>query len=267
MPKNRQKKGWKMKEKKDKNRIICFTIADSNNMRYYKKLKNSLKYWHPDLELRLIGGNELQGLLQQDPQFYYRATPAVAWNLIKDHDIVIKMDADQVITGNISHTWEGDFDVAMVNNSNPREMKKYPVNVWNIHPLSYINCGFVVMKSQAFIDHWLGLCVSPHFLNYQFREQDLLNIMVFYMGDGLRGPYKVKFLDGSQYAHGLVTRGYELQFELRDNKLILPKNEEWNKEDKIVKVIHWAGGNQPDKMNFNIQFKEDVAKWLQKITK
>lgn len=253
---------------KDKRKNLCiFTIVDEKNLQYYEKFKNSLHYWHPDIELKLVGGNELNRLLQQDPQFFYRATPAVAWNLIKEYKTVIKADCDQVITGDISHTWQGDFDVAVVNNSNPRELKKYPITVWNIHPLSYINCGFVVMKSQAFIDHWLELCVSPHFLNYQFREQDLLNIMIFYMGDGLKGPYKIKFLDASQYAHGLITKGYWIDFILKENQLILPKNEEWNKEDKIVKIIHWAGGNQPNKMNFNLQFKPDVAKWLTKITR
>ena len=67
-------------------------------------------------------------------------------------------------------------------------------------------------------------------------------------------------------AHGLISKGFWLDMIVKNNKLILPKNEEWNKEDKTVKVLHWAGGNTPDKMNFNLQFKEGVAKWLQKIT-
>ena len=199
-----------MKEKKNKNkqRVLAFTIADDNNLQYYEKLKNSLKYWHPDLELRLIGGTELQGLLQKDPQFFYRATPALAWNFIKDYDVVIKADCDQVITGDISHTWQGDFDIAVVNNSNPRELKKYPVSVWNIHPLSYLNCGFVVMKSQAFIDHWLGLCTSPHFLNYQFREQDLLNILCSDYHN-----YKVKWLEEKDF-YGEQAKPYWLELWL-----------------------------------------------------
>ena len=256
------------KKKKKKNKILAFSIADQNNMKYFEKMEKSFHRFHPGIEIKLVSGDELEKVLAQDPHFFYRATPAVAWNLFNngDYDTIVKLDADQIITGDLSHTWEGEFDVAVVNNSNPKEFKKYPVTVWNIHPLSYVNCGYVVMKSPRFVQHWLGLCASPHFQHYQMREQDLLNIMCFYMGSNFGGPYNVRFLDASQYAHGLVSKGYWLSFKKKKGQLIMPKNKEWNTEDKIVKIIHWAGGNQPDKMNFNLQFKPEVAKWLKKIS-
>ena len=258
----------KSKKQRNNKKTVAFSIADENNLKYFEKLEKSFHHFHPDIELNLVGGDQLNNLLKQDPQFFYRATPAVAWNLFnQDYDIVVKIDADSIITGDISHTWDNDFDVAVVNNSNPREMKKYPVTVWNIHPLSYVNCGYVVMKSARFVQHWLGLCASPHFQHYQMREQDLLNIMVFYMSNQFGGPYNIRFLDASKYAHGLVTKGYWLDYKLEKDKLILPKNDEWNNEDKEIKIIHWAGGNQPDKMNFNLQFKESVARWLTNLTK
>ena len=203
-----------------------------------------------------------------------------------------KLDADTVITGNLDHIWEGEFDVAVVNNSNPREDKAYPVRLWNINPLAYVNCGFVVMKSKAFVDHWMGLCYSEHFNSYQFKEQDLLNIMVFYMSQLVSGQYKVRFLDKSDKWHGLISKGYwpniEYKAKWKNNMnmsgakygtvkitqekvgdvLLLRKNEEWPKdEDKIIKVIHWAGGNQPGKMNFKLHFKPDVVKRLEELVK
>jgi lipopolysaccharide biosynthesis glycosyltransferase len=243
-----------------KNKIVFFTIADEANMPYAKKLEASLKKFHPDIPLVIVTGELLKNTLAQDPQFYYRSTPAVARDLIKEYEIVIKIDADSIVCGDLSHTWDSDFDVACVNNSNPLEMKKYPVTVWNIHPLSYLNAGYVVMKSEAFIDHWFKLCTSPHFNFYQFREQDLLNIMVFY------GTYHVKFLDAGQNWHGLITKGYWPKIIIESDKLVLPKQEDWNKENKTVKIIHWAGGNMPNKMNVHTAFKPEVAKWLTAIT-
>ena len=256
------------KKENNKNKRVFFSIADSNNMEYFKLLEKSFKHFHPNEELKLVGPHELNTLLKQDPQFYYRATPVVAWNLMNEgYDTVIKIDADSLITGDISHTWEGSFDVAVVNNSNPREQAKYSVSVWNVHPLSYVNAGYVVMKSRTFVEHWMGLCTSPHFEHYQMREQDLLNIMVFYMNLDLKGPYDVRLLDASEKAHGLVVKGYWLDMVVKDGKLILPKNEEWNQEDKEVVILHWAGGNTPHKMNINTQFKESVAKWLNNLVK
>jgi hypothetical protein len=186
----------------------------------------------------------------------------VAKDLIHEYKTVLKLDADQVITGDLSHIWKEKYDIGVVNNSNPRELKKYPVSVWNIHPLSYVNCGMVAMQSIEFVEHWWQLCVSPHFDFYQMREQDLLNILVFY------GNYRVNFLDAGDKWHGLISKGYWTQIKLKDDKLILPKNKEWpDNKDKEIVCLHWAGGNEPNKQNFNTQFKSDVATWLKRLTK
>jgi len=246
-----------------KNKVIAVSIADANNMQYFEKMKNSLRKFHTEeeLPLALIGPEQLKE--NPDPQLFYRATPILGKQFFDlGYDTVIKLDADQVITGKLNHIWEGDFDVAVVQNSNPREAKLFPVSVWDIVPAVYVNCGLVVMKSKKFVQNWMNLCFSPHFNNYQMREQDLLNILVYY------GGYNVKMLDNSNKWHGLIHKGYWIDMKLKDDKLILPKNEEWpTDEDKEIVCIHWAGGNTPNKMNFNTAFKEDVAKWLNKLTK
>jgi hypothetical protein len=246
---------------------VFFSIADDNNLGLFTKMEKSFHHFHPKEELKLVASEQLAALLKQDPQFFYRATPVIAWNLFNaGYDEVIKIDADSLILGKINHTWEGKFDVGVVNNSNPRELKKYPVNVWNISPIAYLNAGYVVMKSPRFVEHWLGLCASDHFLHYQMREQDLLNIMAFYMNNTLGGPYNFNFLDSGKYAHGLVTRGYEPQMKLKGGDVVLPANKEWNNEDKIVKIFHWAGGNTP-KGNYKLIFNEEIVGLIDKITK
>jgi len=256
-------------------KVVAFSIADRQNLPYFEMLKNSWQKFHPDIELKLYGEEEIKA--SGDPFFFYRATPLIGRELLKEYDIVVKIDADSIVTGDLSHTWESseDYDVAVVQNSNPKEAKTYPVGVWDINPQIYVNCGYVVMKSKTFVEHWWALCSSYHFNNYQFKEQDFLNILVYYCG------YRCRLLDsdgeGNKW-HGLISKGYwnqiELKYETKDikgslpgKKLILPKNDEWPRGmDKEIDIIHWAGGNTPDKMNFRIHFKEDMIKHLDWLT-
>jgi len=247
-----------------------FTIADKNNLKYYEMLKESLSKFSDD-KLILIDEDKVNQL--GDPYFYYRATPIVAKGLLKKYDAVCKLDADTIITGNIDHIWEGDYDVAVVKNSNPKEDARYPVRLMDIHPLSYVNCGFVVMKSKGFVENWLKLCMSDHFLNFQYREQDLLNIMVFYMSEPFGGQWKVRHLDDGNRWHGLISKGYWPNIGIANNPetgekhLFLDKNDEWPKDDvKIISAIHWAGGNV-GKMNYRLHFKPKVVKYLDKLIK
>ena len=172
------------------------------------------------------------------------------------------MDCDQIVCGDISELWTTpDVDVMGVLNSNPKEAKTYPVQVWDIHPGEYLNAGLVVMRSEQFIRNWLGLCMGPRFMNYQFREQDILSILVHY------GPYKTKVLDFSSNLWGLSSRQYEPKMILKENKLILPKGEDgYPNEDKVIKVWHRAGGSIPNKMNFHTLFNEEVSDWMDKLT-
>ena len=240
-----------------------FTIADKNNLKYYEMLKNSLAKFTDD-PLILIDEPKIKQL--GDPYFFYRATPIIAKALMKDYDMVCKLDSDQIITGSLDHIWEGDFDTAVVKNSNPREDKKYPVRLLDIHPFSYANCGFVVMKSKAFVEQWLKLCMSDHFNNFQYREQDLLNIMIFFMGDKFGGPYKIRFLDDEDSFYGLASKGYWPNIVLRKDELVLPPTDGWPEKEKIIKAIHWAGGNV-GKMNYRLHFQPDVCKRLDELIK
>src|SRR3990167_9252877 len=104
-----------------KNKIVAFVVADNNNLKYYEMLKNSWAKFHPDIELKLYGETEIKAL--NDVFFFYRATPAIGRELLKEYDTVIKIDADSIITADLTHTWEGEFNVGVVQNSNPKEAK------------------------------------------------------------------------------------------------------------------------------------------------
>lgn len=254
-----------------KNKVCFFSIADNNNLKYFKLLEASLKKFHPDIPLLLWDETKIQQY--KDPQFFYRATPIIAKELIKEYETVIKIDADSIVTGDLSDIWEKfEYDVAVVNNSNPREFKSYPYALLNIHPYSYVNAGFVAMRSEAFIDEWYNNCFSILYNGFQMREQDFLNLLVH------GNHYKVKRLDEDDSFYGLASKGYWPEIELVGEKLLLrkeptevghwPKDEQpWPDKDKYIKVIHWAGGNTPDKMNFRIHFQPEVIKKLEELVK
>lgn len=240
-----------------------FTISDKNNLKYYEMLKNSLSKFTDD---KLILIDEMKIKQLGDPHFYYRATPIIAAGLLRTYDAVAKIDADTIITGNLNHIWEGEFDVAVVKNSNPREDARYPVRLMDIHPYSYVNAGFVVMKSKGFVEQWLKLCMSDHFINYQYREQDLLNIMVFYMSDKFGGQWRIRHLDDEGYFHGLASKGYWPNIVYNGVNLVLPIVDKYPDKPKEIKAIHWAGGSI-GKMNYKLHFQPEVVKYLDTLVK
>lgn len=244
-------------------KAVIFTIADKNNLQYFEKFRNSLRYWHKEDEVDLLLVTEEEIAKFNDPKFFYRAKPLIASQLIGQYEVIIGMDSDQVVCGDISALWaDTDADALCVANSNPREAKTYPVQVWDIGVGEYLNAGLVVMRNERFIKHWLGLCMGPRFSHYQFGEQDMLNIMAQY------GDYKIGLLDSGDGFWGLASKQYWPNIYLREGReLVLPKSDEWPNKDKIIKVLHWAGGNTPGKMKFDINFQEPVAEWLTKITK
>jgi len=238
-----------------------FSISDNRNLPYYKMMEASLRKFDKDTPLILIDEEKIKQL--GDPQFFYRSTPIITKALLKDYDMVCHIDADVLVLGNLDHIWEGDYDLAVTYNTNPKDDKLYPIRLMDIHPYSYVNNGFNVFKSKAFVEQWLKLCMSDHFQNFQYREQDILNLMVFFMSEPFGGPYKVRHLDDSNKWHGLVFKGWEPNVVLKDGKLILPKNEEYPiDEDKEIVCWHVAGGNIPNKMNYKIRFSDEVSKYI-----
>ncbi len=244
---------------------ILFTIASEDHMKYERMMEKSLRKFHTaeDLPLIVIGPEELKSRLV-DPLFYYRATPIIASELFdKGYDCVIKIDADSIICGDLTESWDnGSVDASVVLNSNPREWQVAPYTILDIKPFEYLNAGYVVLKNKQFARHWMELCLGPHFVPYQMKEQDLLNIMCHY------GDYMIDLLESHQSLWGLSSKGYWKDIVVEKNKLVLhPTEDKWVTTTKDIKIIHFAGGNDPQKGNYHTKFSEEVCKWLDQITK
>lgn len=214
--------------------------SSPKNQGMLKNLLNSLRHFHPDLDIRIFDTNG-------DPNFWYRATPTIALQLFNEgYERIIKMDADQIVVGSLEDILndETDFDAGLVFND-----PSFVINLWDIHP--YFNNGLVVLRSKAFVEHWLKLCMSPHFNTYQFREQDLLNILASdYMN------YKIKPLDGLK-VYGECAKPFWPQFKMVEGKVVF--------DDKQLCVIHFGGGNTPDKGNYRLRFAPDVVEFIETL--
>jgi hypothetical protein len=241
--------------------MIAFTVADRKNYPHALKLQNSFHKFHPDIELKIYTDKDIK-----DNENYYRQKPMFARELIKDHEVVLGLDADQIITGSLDYIFEQEYDAAVVMNFNRVDPPIYgPVSILDVPPTEYMNCGLVAMRSVKFIKHWWNLCNSYHFRNMQYREQDLLNILVHY------GNYHVECLDfpdliNNYHAwHGLIAKGEYNKVVLRDGKLILPKaDDNYPEQDKEIKVLHLAGGGNEKKIGdtYRLYFNEEVIKYI-----
>lgn len=260
-------------------RKIVAVPCDSTeqNLKMLEGFNNSLHKLHPDLELRRFDNPN-----PQDKAFWYRSKPIIAKQLMEEgYDLVIGADCDQIVTGDLSELWTGDdWDVAVVQNSNPKNLQEHQdatgqvLTVLDINPLHYVNAGLVVMRSKEFVDHWYNLCMSYHFDTFQFREQDLLNILIHY------GNYRVKFLDASDKWYGMILKSHEvkvelehpievsadLQLDLPQTKLVIRQNESWP-VDETKQVMIWHRGGGANKPNHRTSFQPDVVQYLDQLIK
>lgn len=251
----------------DKLKTCFFSFAsDSVNLGYLEMMKNSLSKFHPDIPLLVWDQKKISKY--DDPHWMYRGTPNVMYELRNDYDLIIQVNADQIITGSLDYVLKGDYEMGVVYNYNRVDPQMYgPVSCLDIPSYYYYNLGFIAIHSKRLIEHWYKLSNSYHFMNYQFREQDLMNIMAYY------GDYKVKCFDEydpkEKYSawHGLRNKGEWHKAIMKDGKMILPRSiEGYPERDKELKILHWAGGNNGIKMNYKTYFNQDCITYLDWLT-
>lgn len=256
--------------------VLFFTAASKSHIPYARMMINSFKKFHPDVPFLLVTDETDTTKLPKDvtvedltpylkdPHFWYRQKPILMERYIKEYDLVVGMDSDQIVTGSLDYIMETkDYDVAGVLNYNSLDAQQYGVvQGWGINPIEYVNCGLVAVRSEKFVHEWYVWCFSPQFERMQFREQDGLNIKIYH------GNWNCRILDhGDEPAKmhafwGLFGKSYWNKAILQDNKLIVPKDETdviISKYDTEIKVLHWAGGNgSPEKMRYQTRFNEEI---------
>lgn len=262
--------------------ICIFCIADKNNLAYARAMINSFrKFNNWDVILFTDETNtdnlpknviirDLKPYLR-DPMFFYRATPIIGEELLDEYDCVVKMDADQLVLGDMSYIEKTrDYDLATVINWNRWDERVYPlVQGWGIFPAEYFNCGLVAMRSKVAVHHWRTLCFSSQFDRLQYKEQDLLNAICYF------GNYNIRCLDhtdpikGVAAWWGMIAKGELNRAIIKENKVIVPKgfgDTPFPPTDMELKVIHLGGGKDAKKDNWGIYFSPEVMKYINKLT-
>lgn len=263
---------WKFEEKpKKEDKRVVFTIADDNNLGFARNLEKTFKHFHPDIEFRIICGVELKERLELDRDFFYRATPKIAEELFNEgYTMVLKIDADSLITGSLDYVFNTtDYDIGTVINWNRIDPRIYGVvQGWGIQPPEYMNCGFVAMRSKRAVHHWRVLCETQQFYRLQYREQDLLNIIIYY------GNYNCRCFDmgdgpmGEHGWYGLIAKGEWSRAIMKDGNIVVPQGQDnFPPHEMKLNVIHWAGGQGSPKMNYRTVFTEEVADYIDSLLK
>ena len=234
---------------------VCFyTIADAKNIGYANIMHNSLMKFHPDIPHFIFTGKDLEWT--QDPKKFYRMYAKFGEQLSKEYELVMQIDADSIVTGSLDHIInDKTFEVGGVLNNNTIDPK---INIFVIPPDVYINAGFIAVRSQRFWKWWNKLNYTTYFDMMQFVEQDTLNL-IFHLGD-----LKSKIFDMSKNWHGLISKGLWNKLEMKGDEIVLPESlteDNVRREEKIIKIIHFAGGNVP-KMNVDTYFRPEVVKRL-----
>lgn len=240
---------------------VAFTIADEANMPYAKMMINSLRKFHAAEELPVIIYGEDDYKRLKDPAFYYKSAPLLALPLLQDYELVLKLDADMIFFGKIDHILDDDsYDIGTVLNINRVDPSTYGlVTIQGIQPNEYYNNGLVAMRNKDFVSKWLNLCNSKYFERFQYREQDLLNILAHF------GGYNVKCFDSDPRHptwNGLVAKGETLRAIRRGDDVVIPKGEDkYPDQDTVLKCWHKAGGKEK-KMNYRVHFSEEIISYI-----
>lgn len=241
-------------------KIICFIPAGGEeNINLAHGLINSIRKFHTEEELPIVIRDNPN---PKDISFWYKAAPLIASELLEEYETVVKLDADQVCFGRLDHIINGDYEIGTVLNINRVDPSIYGVvSFQGIAPNEYFNNGLVAIRSKDFAKKWLDLCNSKYFERFQYREQDILNILAHF------GGYKVKCFDhyvgNENFWNGLVSKGETLHAKLVGKEVIIPKGEDgYPDRDTVLKMWHSAGGAGEKKMNYRIHFSESLISYI-----
>lgn len=268
--------------------VVIFTIADRNNFGYAITMINTLRKFHdwPVIlytnetnkdQLKKVPHNvqlvDLDPYLK-DPMFFYRATPIIGEQLLQGYELVLKLDADQLILGDLSYILTTkDYDVGTVLNTNRVDPGMYgwvELSRIGILPIEYFNCGLVAMRSRKFAHDWMINCFTPQFDRMQYKEQDILNIMCYF------GNFNVRCFDhGDGVAKmnawwGLIGKGEWTRAVKKDGKIVVPKglgDTPYPPADMEIKVAHLGGGNGAKKDNWAAYFPPEIMDVIQELIK
>jgi hypothetical protein len=236
-------------------------------------LKNSLKYFHPDISLVVYDSEATTTLKQKYGDWLrpYFMMPPTCMELAENFDMVIHIDADSTVTAPLTELIESDEEIIGVRNNNSfgKAGCHNGITMGDISVDHFLNAGLVGSNGTRFFEDWnvanqdIGSSLDGH-------EQDTLNLMF------QSGHYSTKLLDpvGSEVSYGQSNAwGTQTHWDswkelyVDDDELYL---DDPNTEVSMkVKVLHQAGGPAsvyPMRPWMDSLFSDEVKDYFKKIT-
>ena len=235
------------------------------------KMINSFYKFHPDVPLYILTDQEVnqeaQTVVPMEGSYF---NPLMSRTIADEYELVVHIDTDVIVTDRLDEILEGDYDIAVARNNSDQGTAgcgpPYHMN-GEVPVHEYANAGLVASTKKEFWDDWVSLNKENYF-KMPMHEQDNLNIIIH------SGKYKVKWLDpvnkplyyniASAYGDFEKWQGHPHmhwesweRIELKDDKLWL--------DGKLIKMLHYAGGDVFPKFDLTKHFTPEVSEHLKKI--
>lgn len=238
-----------------KGKAIAFTYA-SDDIAYYfgERVKKSFEYFHQGIPFHILTLDEEADIFGNvmipkiGSHFAALSTRFLA-HLKKDYDVVIKLDADVVITGRLDEFFDKEYDIACSLNC-----KNVPGIDYERYP-DYCNLGVTAVRSLDFAEEWFRLAYDKNFIENEgigYLEQGVMNYLAF------GGKYKALVVDKDGCYYNETSREFWDEIKIRHKGLFIG--------DRQVKALHWAGGGEMSDKYSHPAFSFEVCKYLDKIT-
>lgn len=273
-------------------KIVALIICDENIYSGGYKTINSLKFFHPEIEIALYNSKEIERVkATYNINDLWFSSPFFCFDYIKNNgapDLLIKLGGDCLVLGELNEAINSEYDVACARNDpdigDRDERHNRPDIIRNIPNHEWVNADGVFIKNFNFLNDWL-------YLTWLYKEGRVLALKDYgkiYKGDDMSslnvifrlGNYKTKILDpkGSPIIYGSSGNGKEGPNGIEDrnhwatwktiyfdgNKCIMPSDGRTG--DRVIKILHQGGGFNMQKLDYKL-FNPEFKKYIQEITK
>lgn len=218
-----------------------------------RDMRASLHKWHPDLDLRVFTWAECEQIVRAEKVPPGQLFAALGQRLAKDHDLVIHIDADILVTGPLDRVLVGDFDVAGVRANPDQGVPPLYSQFTRLNRITgeytstshELNAGFFAVRNAAFWEEWIRTNIR-YAADVTMGEQDTFNDLCWAY------RYECKVLDppGVPEYWGTSTQWGKKYLESWGDLRVVGDTlrlRSFAGADKRVHMLHLAGEKWPGK--------------------
>lgn len=225
-----------------------------------QELKNSFNYFHPDVDHiifdtdmtnQIVAANHWMATNPKDHSHWMMA--ATGLPLVDDYDMVVHLDGDSVVVGELNELFESTEDIIGVRNNNSYNKAgcHNGITIGSIPMQGFLNAGLVAANNKEFWKEWdLKNKETAEFSPGRSDENDTLNL-IFHSG-----KYTTKIIDSddADVFYGIASLWGDHHHWESWKELYIKDEEVWlndpiTNQPKRVKVLHQAGGSIAHQLN------------------